>query len=341
MQKVLALAASLCAVAFFLASAPGSASARDTKAPPATGEGVPAFGNVFVIIGENAELGNVNKSNSPFLVGTMRPRSAWQTNYFALAHNSLANYIGMTSGQFIACDQDDDPPVTCHQDVDNLFHQMDAAGVSWKSWMESMPVPCDIEKEAGTLQDSNTYRVKHNPAVYYDDVEGQNGVWSATAQSAECLSDVIPAGTTGPNDMSIFDQALAAGNVARFNLVVPNQCEDAHDSCSPPSGPPLTQFDDFLAREVPQIEASPAFGSNGVIVVVFDEGAGDNIKNHQDKFGQGGRVVFDVEGPLVTPGIYSDIYDHYSFLRTMEDGFRLSGYVGNAAAVKPIANIWR
>jgi hypothetical protein len=25
----------------------------------------------------------------------------------------------------------------------------------------------------------------------------------------------------------------------------------------------------------------------------------------------------------------------------MEDGFRLSGYVGNAAAVKPINNIWK
>jgi hypothetical protein len=35
------------------------------------------------------------------------------------------------------------------------------------------------------------------------------------------------------------------------------------------------------------------------------------------------------------------VFDHYSFLRTMEDGFRLAGYVGNASAVKPINNIWR
>jgi len=321
---------------------PSTMSAAAPPKPP-PGEGVPAFGHVFVIIGENAELGNVNKSNSPYLINTLEPRSAWHTNYYALAHNSLANYVGMTSGQFILCDQNDDPPDTCHQNVPNLFHQLDVAGVSWQSWMESMPVACDVEKEAGTLQDSNTYRVKHNPAVYYDNVEGAGGVWSATNKSTECLQNVIPAGTTEPNknDMSYFNSALASGNVGRFNLVVPNQCEDAHDNCSPPTANPLTQFDNFLAREVPLIEQSPAYGTDGVIIVVFDEGAGDNIKNKQDKFGQGGRVVFSVESQLVKPGTYTGVFDHYSFLRTMEDGFRLGSYVGNAAVSKPINNIWK
>jgi phosphatidylinositol-3-phosphatase len=308
---------------------------------PSAMEGVPAFGHVFVIIGENAELGNVNKSNSPYLIGTLEPVSAWHTNYFALTHNSLANYIGMTSGQFTLCEQLDDPPADCHQDVENLFHQLDVAGLGWQSWMESMPVPCDVEKEAGTLKDSNTYRVKHNPAVYYDDVEGQGGTWSATAKSAGCLAQDVPAGGTGSNDMSAFDAALATGQVGRFNLLVPNQCEDAHDNCKPPSGNPLAQFDDFLAREVPKIQASPAFGTDGVLIVVFDEGAGDNIKNNKDKFGQGGRVVFAVSGPLVRPGTYPGVFDHYSFLRTMEDGFGLGAYAGNAALVDPINGIWK
>ena len=36
-------------------------------------EGVPQFGHVFVIIGENTELGQINKSNAPFLLGTVKP----------------------------------------------------------------------------------------------------------------------------------------------------------------------------------------------------------------------------------------------------------------------------
>ena len=310
------------------------------SATPTVGEGVPAFGHVFVIIGENAELGNVNKSNSPYLIGQLEPISAWHTNYFALTHNSLANYVGMTSGQYTPCEQADDPPADCHQDVPNLFNQLDGVHLSWQSWMESMPVSCDVEKEAGTLKESNTYRVKHNPAVYYDDVEGQNGVWSATNQSAECLANDIPAGGTGRNDMSAFDSALRSGQVGAFNLVIPNQCEDAHDNCNPPSGSPLSQFDAFLSREVPKIQASPAFATDGVLIVAFDEGAGDNIKNHKDRFGQGGRVVFSVTGPLVQPGTYTGVFDHYSFLRTMEDGFRLGSYAGNAASAAPINDIW-
>src|SRR5438094_4052010 len=99
-----------------------SALATQTKN---TDEGVPAFGHVFVIIGENAELGNVNKSNSPYLINTFESKSAWHTNYFALAHNSLANYVGMTSGQFVLCDQNDDRPATCHSNVRKPFHPLD------------------------------------------------------------------------------------------------------------------------------------------------------------------------------------------------------------------------
>src|SRR5712692_3119485 len=106
----------LASASFVLASAVAVFSGVTAGAAPRPqGEGVPAFGHVFVVIGENAELGNVNKSSSPYLMGTFMPKSAWHTNYFALAHNSLANYVGMTSGQFILCDRNDDPPHTCHQ----------------------------------------------------------------------------------------------------------------------------------------------------------------------------------------------------------------------------------
>ena len=42
----------------------------------------------------------------------------------------------------------------------------------------------------------------------------------------------------------------------------------------------------------------------------------------------------------MVPGTYSDPYNHYSFLRTLEDGFGISGYAGNAATASPINNIW-
>lgn len=317
--------------------ASGMASPARAQAVSAAGEGIPAFGHVFVIIGENTGLNQVNPSNSPFLLGTIQPQAAWLTDYFAVTHYSESNYVAMTSGQFTSCEQGDGSPASCHQNVDNLFHQLDAAGLSWQSWMESMPAPCYLSK-TGTDAGLNVYAPKHNPALFYDAIEGPAGVWNGTNPSAECRTHDISAGTTGPDDMSYLNENLSAGTVARFNLIVPNECEDAHDNCKP-AGNPITQFDDFLAREVPLIEASPAFGSNGVIVITFDEGI-INGPNHADKFGNGGNVVFAVISPLAVAGTYGGVYDHYGFLRTMEDGFRLTGYLGNATLAAPINTTW-
>ncbi len=311
----------------------GTAGAR--AALPA--EGVPAFGHVFVIVGENTELIQVNPVDAPFLMGAVKPQAAWLTDYFAVTHYSESNYAAMTSGQFTACEQQDGSPASCHQNVDNLFHQLDSAGITWQSWMESMPAPCELSK-TGSDAALNVYAPKHNPAVLYDDIEGTGGVWSATGPSSECLTRDIPAGTTGPNDMSWFNANLSAGTVARFNLVVPNECEDGHDNCLPP-GNKVSQFDDFLAREVPRIAASPAFGSDGVIVILYDEGVLTG-PHYADKFGNGGNVVFAVLSPLAAPELYGGAFDHYGFLRTMEDGFRLGDYLGNASLAAPINTIW-
>jgi hypothetical protein len=303
-------------------------------------EGVPRFGHVFVIVGENTELGQINKSNAPFLLGTVKPTSAWLTSYFALTHRSQANYAGMTSGQFTDCEQLDGPIASCHQDVENLFHQLDTVGVPWQSWMESMPAPCFV-KSAGAAETLNHYGAKHNPAILYDDVEGRGGTWSADAsgQSAECLADDIPTGGTGPNDMSTFNRAVTTGNVGRFNFVVPNECEDGHDNCKP-QGNGVAQFDAFLAKEVPLIENSPAFGSDGVLIITFDEGTSNKGPQTATQFAGGGNVVFDVLGPLAAPGEYDTDLNHYSFLRTMEDGFGISSYLANAASASPISGIW-
>jgi hypothetical protein len=304
-------------------------------------EGVPAFGHVFVIVGENTELGQVNKSNAPFLLGTVKPASAWLTDYFAVTHFSEANYAAMTSGQFTHCEQFDGSIASCHQDVENIFHQLDTAGISWQSWMESMPAPCSVAS-AGSAGSLNHFGAKHNPAVFYDNVEGLNGVWSAdpSGQSAECLSRDIPTGGTGPNDMSDFNRAVAAGDVGRFNFVVPNECEDGHDNCKP-QGNGIAQFDAFLAREVPIIQNSPAFGSDGVLIITFDEGTSNRGPASSKQFSGGGNVIFAVVSPLARPGQYGGVFNHYSLLRTLEDGFGIAGHPGNAATATPIDTVWR
>lgn len=319
----------------------GSGPAAATT-PPST-DGVPQFGNVFVIIGENTELSALTKNNAPYLLGTIEPNSAWLTNYWATTHYSEANYVAMTSGQFTPCEQKDGPIASCHQNVANLFNQLDQTYGSgaWQSWMESMPSACDTAN-AGGDKTLNHYAPKHNPALIYDNVAG---TWSGTTltPSTECLSQDIPAGTTGPDDMSAFNSALQSGAVSRFNFIVPNECEDGHSNCSP-SGNEVAQFDAFLQREVPLITQSSAWGPTSALFITFDEGT-INSPNHADKFGQGGNVAFAVISPLANVGTYGNMWDHYSFLRTLQDGLGTSGlgYLGNAGdpSESSISTIWK
>ena len=112
---------------------------------------------------------------------------------------------------------------------------------------------------------------------------------------------------------------------------MPNDCENGHDPCG--TKDPVRQFDDFVAREVPKIKASPAFGPKSVIIVTFDEGA--------DPPHQLTHVLTVVTGPQVKPGTISAApYTHPSLLRTLEDGFGLPLLPG-ARTVKAFSGIWR
>src|SRR5262249_2989804 len=82
-----------------------------TGPPPAAAaplEGVPAFGHVFLIVGENASVSEITPRHAPYITGTLRPGGAWLTRYFALADGSLADYAAMVSGQFVRCERNND-----------------------------------------------------------------------------------------------------------------------------------------------------------------------------------------------------------------------------------------
>src|SRR5262245_12153538 len=314
-----------------------------TPTAPATGaEGVPRLGNVFLIIGENTTYSHLTSTNAPFLMRSVRPSAAWLTNYYAATHWSQANYVALATGQFTRCEQQDGG-TSCHQNVGNIYHQMDVARLTWKVWREAGTAKCDTGSGGSCASTTacplTGFYTTGNPPILFDDIEGPGGVWSATSPSAECLANDVPAGSPTAG-MSTFNADLAKGQVARFNTIIPNGCEDGEANCKPVNNR-YTQFDNFLRTEVPKIEASPAFGSNGVIIVVYDEDERAGGLAPKNGFGSGGHVVCAILSTLAAPGSYDPKYYHYSLLRTLEDGFRLGGYLGNANAVTPIASSWR
>ena len=320
---------------------------------------VPHFaGPVFLIIGENTQLSQLNKGNAPYMLGTLKPSSAWLTNYWATTHYSESNYAAMTSGDFTACEQKDGKVTACHQDIDNLFNQLANNGKTFLTWSESMPKPCYLFN-TGTDSAQNHYAAKHNPQLLYDNVEGDipwtqpgHGTYVINPDNTGgsfCASTNVSMGGDGTqrNDTTLFNDVLTgnapqnAPSIADFNLVVPNECEDGHSNCKP-EGNPITQFDDFLKNEVPLIQ-DYITAHGGLLLVTFDEGVTSSPKRAV-KFGNGGNVMFAAWGPQVRTGaVYEQgAFTHYSLLRTIEDGFGITTYLGKAndPATHPIYPIW-
>lgn len=268
--------------------------------PAAARGAVPHFSHVFLIVMEN--LGFAQAVRLPFIAALMH-RYGYASDYYAVAHPSLPNYLALASGHtWVGSDC-----LFCYVSADNLGAQAAAAGVSWGAYMEGLPAPCWL----GPLAGYAGYAGKHDPFRYFRDVRGS----PALCARIRPLTELLP----------LLPVAVAAAQVPRLVWITPNLCHDMHN-CAPPTG------DAWLRSFVPQILASSAWRRGGVLFVTWDEGQGGA--------GGGGRVLTLVLYPGMAAGTRVAVrYSHYSLLATIEDGLGLP-LLGHAATATPLAAFW-
>jgi hypothetical protein len=262
--------------------------------------------HVFVIVMENKSASEIlGNQNAPY-INRLAAQYGLATRSFAVSHPSLPNYIALTGGSTYSLDGTDcSVGDDCHVagSHTNIADEIEASGRTWVAYMESMPSLC-------ALADSGAYAVRHDPFVYYDDIrDGPNG---------RCARHVLP------YDAGAFQSLLGGNSVPDFVWITPNLCDDGHDSCG---GDAVAQTDGWLAHTVPTILGSSAFQQGGALFLTWDEGTDDA---GCCGLGQGGGAVATlVISPLARRGYRSSIpFDHYSLLRTIEDGWHL-GELGN------------
>jgi hypothetical protein len=193
---------------------------------------------VLIILENKAYSVVVGSPAAPYLNGTLIPSGKLFTNYSAVSHPSLPNYLALTSGSTQGKDGTDD--ISAGEiTADNLFHQLASAGISWDAYQEAMPGSCFTGDFAGSSP--NTYALKHDPAMAYQNI----------ASGALCRH-VTP-----------YDQ-LDPSSLPAFSFVTPNQCHDMH-SCSISTG------DTWLEGAVP-----PLLGAGAEVIITFDEGTGSS-----------------------------------------------------------------
>jgi cysteine-rich repeat protein len=276
-------------------------------APRVSSAGGPPLGHVFIVVLENTLYSAVTPASMPYLT-SLAAGGVTLDQMYAVDHASLTNYVAVTSGtEANALTRADcffhncvyEPP----NDV-NVADQLEGAGLTWKGYMESMPVPCAHGTEGSLDPYIVGYATRHNPFMYYRSIVGN---------PARCSAHDVP--------YTDLATDLAANMVPNYSFIVPNTCNDAHDggaSCG------LDDADAWLSTHLPSILGSAAFADRGVLIVTFDESIGSDTTGCCGN-SQGGHIATFVMGPLVsTPGGHtSTSYNHYSLLRTIEDGFGL------------------
>jgi phosphatidylinositol-3-phosphatase len=262
----------------------------------------PRFSRVVVVVMENKDFSDVIGSPDAPYVTALARRYALATGYYGVTHPSLPNYLALVSGSTFGITTD---CTDCNVAAPNLVDELERRRISWRAYMGAMPSACFAGASAGL------YEKKHNPFMYFE------SVYSDPLRCAK----VVP--------LMALDGALRAGTLPRFVWITPDACDATHD-CDTPVG------DTFLARLVPRLLRS--LGPRGVLFLTWDEGLTD--AGCCGKPG-GGRVPTIVAGPAARLRARSGApFDHYSLLRTIEDGLGLRR-LGASARARPLTPLLR
>jgi len=246
----------------------------------------PRLGRVAIIVMENKGCEEViGWADAPYTNG-LAAKYAFPSNFYALQRPSLPNYLGLTSGTTFGLTRN---CTDCSFSGRNLVDQLEKAHISWKAYLESMPAPCFRGPSA-----PDQYVKEHNPFMYYSNV----------ASNPRRCRRVVP--------LDRLSKDIAAKTLPRFVWISPNNCHNSHN-CS------IRDGDLFLSRLVPRVLR--ALGPRGVLFLTYDEG---NTREGCCGGAAGGRIATVVAGPAARRGVVSSLeYDHYSILRTIEEGWRL------------------
>jgi acid phosphatase len=255
-----------------------------TTPPPSTSSPPPVSTDhkVLVVLLENHSAAEA-LTQMPHLA-TWGATFGQATDYFAVSHPSLPNYLAIWGGSTFGITSDCSVGSSgCVPAAPSVWGQTLAAGKTAQAYQESMTSNCQTSGSGG-------YAPRHGPWPY----------WVDTTERAGCQANDVPSGTTSSGPL--LDD-VRGGTLPVTGELTPNLCNDAHD-CS------LGTADAWLAGWMPILMAGPDYLSGHLtIIVTFDEDDGS----------QSNHVPFVVIDPQLKTALVTARVDHYSLTRWLDD----------------------
>lgn len=258
-------------------------------------------GSVFTVVMENHSRGDIlGNGDAPFINQLASQNAVAEGYHDSFVHPSEANYLWMVAGENFGILDDSDPASHHLDSTSHLADQIERAGLSWKTYQEGMGAPCGLTSHG-------RYAAKHDPFVYFDDINGWDG--TQFNPSPRCTDHVV--------DYAQLDVDLANNALPKYVFITPDLDNDMHDGS-------IAQGDAWLARELPKLIGTDAFNQGGVIFLLWDEGGG---------YPSGDDPPFIAISPNAKPGFRSTVdYDTSSYLKTVETMLGVAPLPCDAAA---------
>src|SRR6201999_2078896 len=116
----------------------------------------------------------------------------------------------------------------------HLSAQMTTANVSWMAYQEGI----DATSGACPISASGFYMPKHDPFIFFQDVSGS----PPAADNAFCVAH--------HKDFVALADDIKNDQVAQYNFITPNQCNDMHGQMNCPNSNQVRSGDDYLKGQL-------------------------------------------------------------------------------------------
>ena len=318
--------------------------------------GIPELNHVFVIVLENHSYSDIRSNASAPFINSMADTGNIATNYFAVSHPSLPNYLEIVGGSDFNVLSDDSPDwhnTGCTSFTDtgtvcplygtgtenstatsgisgkNITQQLEAKKLSWKNYQQSLPLTGadGVNYSDGfysNLTDFSNIMPDVTPPLTNDDMLGYIARRYAVKHNPFAYfrhgqnADSLPHTKGFEGNYGLYAD-LRSGNVASFSFIVPDQCNDQHGTSGESFcsyAPALVERGDQTVKRIVTAIKKSSVWNSGKNAII--------LVWDEDDYSESNQVLAIVNTNYIPkPYASNKYYNHFSLLKTLESAFGL------------------
>ncbi len=332
-----------------------------------------AFDRIIIVMFENQYRAYVMQDR---FMKKLAAGGANMTNYFGAFHPSQTNYLASLAGEICSVTNDEPPQAPLLQQT--LVDLLEAAGVSWKAYMEGYPgdpwkaswknpdySPSDqpLNEYPNNDPDLARYFRKHNAFASFHTIQADEGRWNRIVSDAEFWKDV------GGDECTLAEYSWFTPDIWNDGHYLHNTHVDTNprtqlvpqisawleyvflgdiDADNVQGGAKSGEANlglnlnvDLLLTDPQSAWKQSSVPDRTLIVITFDE-ADYDAEGYDTNYDGPNQIYTVLLGDMITPEISDPTpFNHYSLIKTIERNFGLSDLGKNDRAANWIRSLWK